>query len=195
MEKLQNYKGLFFDCDNTIAFTMQAHCEAYKYVFNHFGLTLSDEEFYLYAPEGGKNLIKHTVLDKGYDMDPKLIIDLKSELIDSFLDKYMVPNKKLIELIKNKKNTKIIVVSNGRKHSIQTIIKKLGIEEYIDYLITADDVTHSKPNPDPYLQALKISGLNKEDCVVFEDNEIGITAAKSAGLSYIQVEYNEGEWK
>lgn len=195
MEKLNEYKGWFFDCDNTLAYTMKAHCEAYKYAFNHFNLELSDEEFYTHAHAGGKNLIKHTITDKGYDIDPQLIVNLKSELIDSFLDKYMVANDKLIDLIKSKKDNKVIVVSNGRRQSIETIVKKLGILDYIDALITAEDVENAKPNPDAYLKALEISGLNTGECIVFEDNEVGFLAATAAGLKYNQVKYEGGEWK
>ena len=194
MININDYKAWFFDCDNTLAYTMKAHCETYKYVFNHYGLNLTDEEFYEFAPAGGKNLIKHTVIDKGYDIDPQLIINLKSELIDKFLDKYMVANTDLLDIIKNKKDKIVVVVSNGRRHSIETILNKLQILDYVDYLITAEDVKLSKPNPDPYLKALELSKIEPNKCLVFEDNEVGFQAAKSAGLTYKKVEYKGGKW-
>lgn len=193
MDKIINkYTALIFDCDGTLADTMPSHCAAYKYVFEHYGIPFTEEEFYKHAPAGGKNLIKKMIIDKGIKIDPQLIIDMKSNIIGEFLDKHMIPNEVLINLIKeNYKDFKIAVVSNGRKKSITTIIKKLGILNYVDVLITADDVTKAKPDPEPYLIALQKLGINASEGLVFEDNEVGYQAAKAAGLDVCMVKINE----
>lgn len=54
-------------------------------------------------------------------------------------------------------------------------------------LVTADDVTHGKPNPEPYLLAAKRLGLSPAECIVFEDAPAGIEAAKSAGMRVIAI--------
>ena len=54
-------------------------------------------------------------------------------------------------------------------------------------LVTADDVTHGKPNPEPYLLAAKRLGVSPENCVVFEDAPVGIESAKSAGMRVIAI--------
>lgn len=189
----EKYKALVFDCDGTLADTMPAHCAAYKETFEHYGVPFTEEEFYLYAHEGGKNLMQKMIIDKKIDVDPQLLIDMKSNIVGDYLDNYMIPNKVLIDLIEEKhKELKIAVVSNGRKKSISTILEKLGLLQYVDVLLTSDDVTNTKPNPEPYLKAIELLGTLSSEILVFEDNEVGYLSAKSAsGLDVIMVEVNK----
>lgn len=54
-------------------------------------------------------------------------------------------------------------------------------------LITAEDVKHGKPAPDPFLLGAKMLGVDPQDCLVFEDTPIGLQAAESAGMDSIVV--------
>lgn len=191
-EYLKTKKCLIFDCDGTLADSMRAHSEAYKQAFNHYNIPFSEEEFNLHAHAGGKNLMQKMITDKGINIDTNLIINMKSEIVSDFFDKYLVPNDILINLIKEKyKDFKIAVVSNGRKKSITTIIKKIGIYDLVDVLLTAEDVVEAKPNPAPYLKALELLNINSSEAVVFEDNIVGYQAAKAANIDVVIVEINK----
>ena len=52
-------------------------------------------------------------------------------------------------------------------------------------IVTADDVVHSKPAPDLYLRAMEILGVRPEECIVYEDSEIGMASARAAGISAV----------
>jgi HAD superfamily hydrolase (TIGR01509 family) len=60
-------------------------------------------------------------------------------------------------------------------------------ENFFQFTISADDVTRTKPFPDPYLEAAKRMGVPPASCVVFEDSLTGIASAKSAGCAVVAV--------
>lgn len=61
----------------------------------------------------------------------------------------------------------------------------LGIKDYFDLVITADDVTKHKPHPEAYLTAAKKLGIDNTRCIVFEDSVAGVAAGKAAGMKVI----------
>lgn len=186
----KNYKCLIFDCDGTLAHTMPAHCEAYKYAFKHYNIPFTKSDFYTYAPAGGKILLEELIINRGYNSKyAELIKEMKSEIVGDFLDKFMIPNNQLINLIKdNTSNFKMCVVSNGRRKSILTILDKLNISQHFYEILTAENYIASKPYPEPYVLAYKKIGVHPKECLVFEDNDVGRLSAKNAGLDVIMVD-------
>ena len=63
----------------------------------------------------------------------------------------------------------------------------LGILDKFDTLVCAGDYTKSKPDPEPFLIAAERLGVAPEDCLVFEDTEMGIQAATAAGMASVKV--------
>lgn len=75
------------------------------------------------------------------------------------------------------------VVTSSRRHHFEVIHAQTGFLPYFDFVLTCDDVTRTKPDPEPYLKALERSGSVPSDCIVIEDSARGLHAAKAAGLS------------
>ncbi len=75
------------------------------------------------------------------------------------------------------------VVTSSRRDHFELIHSRTGFTEYVDFVLALGDYPRSKPNPDPYLAALELSGSQAERCVVIEDSERGLRAAKAAGLA------------
>lgn len=65
------------------------------------------------------------------------------------------------------------------------------MEAYFDYVITSQQVTRSKPDPQMYLETLHNIDLTAEECIVFEDTENGVMAARNAGIDVIVVNDKE----
>jgi HAD superfamily hydrolase (TIGR01509 family) len=183
---LEGKKALLFDCDGTLADTMEAHKMAYKLAFALNKVPFFPGIFDRFAPSGGRILIKRMVTDIGYDGKEESIIRDKQRLLPYCLEKYMKPNHELIKLINEQYGKlKIAVVSNGRLNSISRIIEELGILDKLEYLTTSDILGTPKPSPEAYLYTMMILRVKPEEVIVFEDNEIGITSARDAGIKDI----------
>ncbi|MCX6802863.1 MAG: HAD-IA family hydrolase, partial [Candidatus Diapherotrites archaeon] len=92
-----------------------------------------------------------------------------------------------IELAKaaKKSGLKIAVASGSRKKFVFPILKKMGLEKTFDLVLCADDVKKGKPNPEIFLKCAKRLRVQPKNCLVLEDAENGIIAAKRAGMKAI----------
>ena len=79
------------------------------------------------------------------------------------------------------------VVTSTRREHFEIAHAKTGLTKYLDFVITHEDYERSKPHPEPYLTALKRYGLQPQECIVVEDSERGVAAAKAAGLECMVV--------
>jgi beta-phosphoglucomutase-like phosphatase (HAD superfamily) len=79
------------------------------------------------------------------------------------------------------------VVSGGSRDAVSSSLKALGILDKFDALVCAGDYTKSKPDGEPFLVAAKRLGVKPEDCLVFEDTDMGIAAATAAGMASVKV--------
>ena len=74
------------------------------------------------------------------------------------------------------------IVTSSRRDHFELIHRSSGLLKYFDFVITASDYAKFKPNPEPYLMAVKKSGFNKKECIAIEDSERGLKSAKGAGI-------------
>jgi HAD superfamily hydrolase (TIGR01509 family) len=79
------------------------------------------------------------------------------------------------------------VVSGSTRDSVTSSLEVLGLLEKFETLVCAGDYERSKPDPEPFLIAANRLGVNPEDCLVFEDTEMGIQAATAAGMASVKV--------
>ncbi|GAA4511391.1 HAD family hydrolase [Brevibacterium yomogidense] len=84
------------------------------------------------------------------------------------------------------------VASNGRRHDVRGLLKRVGLLNLFDTIVTIDDVDHGKPAPDAYLLAASRLGLDPHDVVVFEDSTPGASAGRAAGCTVIGVNAHAG---
>ena len=102
---------------------------------------------------------------------------MKNEKPDLFLIKFLESLKK--------HNIPMGVGTSSKKWRAEKMLKVLKIEKYFSALVTADDVTEHKPNPHVFLEVAKRLSINPIDCVVIEDAESGIEAAKRGNMKAI----------
>ena len=79
------------------------------------------------------------------------------------------------------------VVSGGTKEIIAAELNAIGILDYFKVVLTADDAFKPKPAPDLFLEAARVLDVAPEKCCVFEDADLGIEAARNAGMMIIDV--------
>lgn len=120
------------------------------------------------------NLISYEEIDIIYN-EKKKIADSKFEMLQEDDQKI-----KLFDSLQ-KKGSKIAVVTNGNKLSSEIILKKIGLFNYIDIIISNNDVVHKKPHSEPYIRAMLHFGGTLEEYIIFEDSECGLKSAYGTG--------------
>lgn len=79
------------------------------------------------------------------------------------------------------------VASGGSRMVVEKTLNVVGISDWFDEVVTADDVVEGKPAPDVFLKAAKLLGVDPARCLVLEDAPSGILAAQRAGMQVIAV--------
>lgn len=83
---------------------------------------------------------------------------------------------------------RMAVCSNSIRNTIEIMMQKASLEMYLDFYISNEDVKKGKPNPEMYNKAIERMRLHPKECMIVEDNENGIKAAKASGAHVMIVE-------
>ena len=99
----------------------------------------------------------------------------------------ITPQAGLIEFLAKSHERGLLaaVGSSGFRANVDFVLDKCNIRKYFQAAVAGDEVTRCKPDPEIYLTAAKHLGLKPEECIVFEDAEAGIEAAKRAGIKVV----------
>jgi len=83
---------------------------------------------------------------------------------------------------------KTAVCSNSVRNSVEVMMNLAGLDQYLDLLVSNEDVSHGKPDPEMYIKAMSTFELDPKECLIIEDNENGIKAARASGGNLLVVE-------
>ena len=184
---LSKYKGLIFDMDGTLIDSMPAHLKAWRQTCEVFEIPFDEAWFYSL---GGMPTIKTAqAINHRYqqNFDTKRLADTKSQFFNDLNYKGEVIPATYQLLLDNKPSKKIAVGTGCRNSNALPLLTETNILPLLDALVTADDVERHKPNPDTFLQAAQRIGVEPRHCVVFEDTELGQSAALAAGMDCVLV--------
>lgn len=177
-----SYSAFLFDCDGTLVDTAPSHLFAYNHALRQVGLEMS-KEFYL--PRFGlapQDLLAEFGASNNRELDLDEVIAVYSTAYQADLSRLReIPW--VAEIARNwHGRVPMAVVSNGRRANVERTLDAVGLRGLFTELVTIEDVTRGKPEPDLYLEAARRLGAAPETCIVFEDTEEGLTAGRSAGM-------------
>ena len=193
-------EAVYWDLDGTIANTeLEAHLPAFNKSFKDLDLDwFWDKKTYLdlLKINGGRNRISFFAKQKSFDISEDFVIQIhkkKQEHYDNLVKSGVVSLKtgvnRLINELSFKKVRQFIVTSSSR-NQVDLLVSKLFDKNPFEFFVTSDDVESLKPNPIPYLKAIKLSGIKISNSIVFEDSNPGLISAFSANLLTICVKSN-----
>lgn len=187
-----NLKAVFFDMDGVLYNSMPYHAEAWHQVMKQYGMNLSREEAYMHEGRTGAGTINIVSLrDRGYEASPEEIKEIYAEKSRLFnLNPPAEPMKGAMELLQQVKECglmRVIVTGSGQRSLLDRLNSHFPDMFTRELMVTAFDVKYGKPNPEPYLMALKKAGVAPNEAIVVENAPLGVQAAVSAGIFTIAV--------
>ena len=184
-------RGLIFDCDGTLADTMPAHFVAWTTMLTRHGIPFSETRFYELGGVPTAQIIR--ILAAEHKMPLRDLNAMVREKEAAFLESLhaVKPVEKVVAVAKaNRGRLPQAVASGGYRDTITRTLAVLGIRDWFEAMVTAEDTERHKPEPDVFLEAARRLGVSSELCVVFEDTDIGLLAAKRAGMASVDVRTN-----
>jgi len=183
----KDFRAYLFDCDGTIVDSMPLHYIAWKKALAEWNCPFEEELFYSWGGRPVREIITALNEMHGLAMPVDSVAKRKESLYFELEDQLKaIPD--VIEHIEAKHgHIPLAVVSGSRRTSVLHSLSALGLVEKFDVLVCAEDYARGKPAPDCFLKAAEQLGVAPQDCLVFEDTEMGIEAAKAAGMSWVRV--------
>ena len=185
--RLQDYTAILFDCDGTLADTMPAHYRAWLHVTKHHGILFDEDRFYALGGRPTRDILATLANEASIEID----LDHASEMKETaFLEqvKYVKAVDPVIAALRRAHgHLPVAVVTGGYRDVCEKILLQIGIREFFDCIVASEDTNRHKPHPDPFLEAARRLGVAPEGCLVWEDSDLGIEAARQAGMSWIDV--------
>jgi len=184
---LKRFEAAIFDLDGVIVDTAKYHYLAWKRLANELGFDFTEEQN---EKLKGVSRIKslEILLEIGnIKVDEKTKNELATkknkwyvEYISSLDEKNILAGAKEL-ILELKKNNLKIALGSASKNSM-LIMKNINLLPYFDVIIDGNKVEKAKPDPEVFLLAAKELNINPSLCIVFEDAEAGIEAAKKANM-------------
>ncbi|MHA7880974.1 MAG: beta-phosphoglucomutase family hydrolase [Saccharospirillum sp.] len=183
------YEGLIFDMDGTLVESGPLHEKAWTQTLTHFNLPVIPSLMRSLAGVPTRDTIDIIAEQTGQPLSASLdaINDYKEALVQSLAADYVRPTR-LAELAQSQAGIKPMAVGTGAyTEEAERILQHCQLRPLLHAVVGADRVDRPKPAPDTFLLCAQLMGVAPEECVVFEDADLGLTAAKAAGMTAIDV--------
>lgn len=181
-------RAVIFDFDGVLADTMFDNCKAWQEAFALYGFQMDAIEYYRLEGMGRFQIAEYFI--EKYLLKPSI----KKNLVEAKEMNYKKNNSfKYYDFVNeifsflNEKGISTAIVTGASKTRIKEHLDE-NISQYLKALVTADDVINTKPNPEPYLTAAAMLGMNPNECLVIENAILGIESAKAAGCKCFALE-------
>lgn len=185
-------KAMLFDMDGVLFDSMKNHSLAWSEAMKIHGMTLNREEAYLHEGRTASGTIQIVSnRERGYaatEEEIQAIYETKSRLFNALPE--AEPMKGALELLQQVKEAgvSIILVTGSGQHSLLEKLNHYFPDIFRqELMVTAYDVKHGKPNPEPYLMGLSKLNLKPYEAMVVENAPLGVRSAVDAGIFTIAV--------
>ncbi|HEY5626808.1 MAG TPA: HAD family phosphatase [Nitrospira sp.] len=195
---MDTLQALIFDFDGVIANTEPLHFAGLRQTLAEIGIDLTEAEYYAeYLGYDDRGCFIAALTANRRPIDPATITQLMRRKAVAYLES--VKHHRVIfpgipEFIREAAGTYPLAIASGAlRHEIEYILEEAGLRKEFLHITSAEDVTMGKPDPQPFLHALKAlqdirqADLKAGSCLVIEDSLPGIRSAKAAGMKVLAV--------
>lgn len=182
-----NYKGIIFDLDGVICHTDKYHYQAWKKLADRLGIyfdeTINNRLRGVSRMESLNIILERA--DKTYTEQEKEAFateknEVYKELLKQMTTEELSPEvKDTLEALRNKG---ILLSIGSSSKNAGFILNRLGLGDFFDAVSDGNNISHSKPDPEVFLKAAEFLKLPASECLVVEDAEAGLLAAKNGGM-------------
>ncbi len=176
----ERVKNILFDMDDVLILTRGLDRKVKETVFAP--LNLKWLQIASYSHLSFKEMIPKMFQDFSIKDDPgkyiKIYFQEYNKLLANSIKKNTVPGVALLVKKLSKKDYRLALITSSTLEQAKIVCRALDLENLFEVLVTADDITHSKPHPEPYQKAIDRLDVKPEECAVIEDLPTGIASAK-----------------
>lgn len=185
-------KAVIFDMDGVLIQAKEWHYEALNRALGLFGMEISRYD-HLVTFDGLPTRKKLEMLSAERGLPNELhdfINEVKQQYTLEIVNAQCKPrfcHEYALSRLRNE-GYKLAVASNSIRKTVQIMMEKSALISYLDFYLSNQDVAVGKPDPEIYSKSIRQLGLSPQECLVVEDNENGIQAARASGAWLMEVD-------
>jgi beta-phosphoglucomutase len=177
--------ALIFDFNGTLSDDEPLLCEIFTHLFAEHGRPMSAQEYFDQLAGLSDPEIVTTWLGEDHPDVEAVIGERVRRYREAAADGSTV-HEHVREAVRfAADHAPLAICSGAARDEIEPVVEAAGIAECFQAIVTSDDVVHGKPDPEGYVKALALLGVDPADAVVFEDTEAGIASARAAGVGRV----------
>ncbi len=187
--RLARFQAVLFDMDGVITDSMPYHYEAWRRVFESYGISVSREEILKREGEQGRVTLETVLSAEGVPVSEDRIrktLEEKEAIFRSLAKPTLFPGAEALVRAIREQSRKLALVTGTSGGEARTNLPA-ELLACFDVLVSGDVVTQGKPHPEPYQMALRLLGESPDQALVIENAPYGIRSAQEAGLKCIAV--------
>jgi HAD superfamily hydrolase (TIGR01509 family) len=183
-----DFKAYLFDCDGTIADTMPLHHLAWNSALSEWNCHFDQELFYAWAGIPVARVVE--MLNQRFNLQMPIdqVLQRREEAYRKALPQIRAVESILEHIEYGYGKIPMGVVSGSPRESVIQTLQTLKLLDRFDVIIGAEDYVHGKPHPEPFLLGAAKLNVPPQNCLVFEDADLGVQSAKEAGMAWVKVE-------
>jgi beta-phosphoglucomutase family hydrolase len=187
IQDMKQVRGIIFDLDGTLADTMPSHYEAWSVILERYGLEMSEDRFYALGGWPSEKVAGLLIGESGRTIDAAKLAEEKESLFAESLHLVRpIPHTK--DVAREHRGRIPMAIATGATLDIaERVLHQIAIRDWFDVLVSADQVERHKPEPDVFLEAARRIGVEPQHCLVYEDTDPGLEAARRAGMAHVDV--------
>lgn len=180
-------EGLIFDCDGTLADTMPLHFISWQTTMSKHGIEFDENRFYSLAGQPTVSIID-TLLNEQSLAGNAIAIAAEKEAAFLQVLPQVQPIKPVVEIARKYRHSHPMGVGSGSNRDVVIqVLKHIGLDGFFDAVVGAEDTANHKPEPDVFLEVARLIKVQPDRCRVYEDADLGIEAARRAGMMWFDV--------
>ena len=188
-----NNLHFLFDLDGTLVNTDFIYIEVWNELLKIYNLLVNNDFFNSFIKGKSDVTFLNYLLPQLTKEDIQKISMTKDTLFIEKLNNYNeeILLNGVLDFFEKNKDRQIAIVTSCNKNAAEFILKKTKLDKYVHILIASEDCSKHKPDPEPFLNAIKELNLKKENCIIFEDSYSGYCSAKNTEVYKICLIIND----
>ena len=182
-------KGLIFDLDGTLADTMPYHFESWKKACLKFGADIDSAFLRKHTGSPGWFIASEIIIKCNLKDDVSIEQIMEVKLEEFFKVQHFVkPIYPVVAIVKKYYGKMPMAIgTGGHREAVERTLEFTGLSKYFGIIVTANDVDNFKPHPETFLRCAELMKVDPAHIEVFEDGDLGLEAARMAGMTATDV--------
>jgi HAD superfamily hydrolase (TIGR01509 family) len=183
------YDAVIFDCDGTLVDSMPAHFDAWceALALHGAGGILKEDVFHAMGGRPTQDIVVELNAEYDLKLDPESVAIAKREAFLKRLDQVTLIDEVAAFANSLRGKMPLGIATGGSRRVVEKTLCRLGVSDWFDEVVTAEDVTEGKPSPEVFLKCAALLNVRPVRCLVLEDAPPGIVAARRAGMQVIAI--------